>query len=456
MSDQTTVDESPGRGGLVAADAPGPALGLRVLWSPDPGGCDRVALLRPDRPLVLGRAPQGPGGLAVSDALVSREHAAVAWDPATAAFLLRDLDSRNGTWLDGQRVALAPLGAGSVLRLGDTVLGCGAVALGAVGWRPAPETGFAGRSESLRRLLAELERAAPTGLRVLVEGETGTGKELVARELHRRSGRRGPFVSLNCAALSPELVESELFGHARGAFSGAVQRHEGLICAAAGGTLFLDEVGELPPALQPKLLRVLEDGSVRAVGATRETRVDVRFVFATNRDLRAECAAGRFRADLLARVAEWTLRTAPLRERPEDVLPIALRLLEAAGAGAAPPLSGAFAEALVRYPWPFNVRELRAAVLRAAALASPGEPWGPALLPDDVRGPARPAAAPPRAPDGPRPERPPVDQATLAALLVEHEGNVRRVAAALGVARRQVYRWLERFGLSADEFRPAG
>jgi DNA-binding NtrC family response regulator len=222
------------------------------------------------------------------------------------------------------------------------------------------------RSRVMRRLLARARRAAPRDVPVLLEGESGTGKELLARAVHRASRRaRRPFVAVNCGAISPELLESELFGHKKGAFTGAVQDHKGYFEAAGGGTLFLDEVGELSPLAQVKLLRTLQEGTVVSVGSTRPVAVDVRVIAATNRTLTAEVACGRFREDLFYRLAVAVLRLPPLREREGDLGLLIDALLEKVNqesrdeTGATEKrLSAAARNALLRHPWPGNVREL--------------------------------------------------------------------------------------------------
>jgi DNA-binding NtrC family response regulator len=216
--------------------------------------------------------------------------------------------------------------------------------------RPEQLIGSSPAVERARRLVHTL---APESWPVLLEGETGTGKELAARGLHAESGRTGPFVPVNCATLRDTLMESELFGHERGAFTGAVGRKLGMMEEAAGGTLFLDEIGELPPALQARLLRVLDEGEVRRVGANRAHKVDVRIVAATNRNLEREIASGRFREDLYHRLKVGHIVLPPLRERPEDIPLLADHFLDGR------PIASEVTEMLRRYAWPGNVRELR-------------------------------------------------------------------------------------------------
>ncbi len=223
------------------------------------------------------------------------------------------------------------------------------------------------RSQRMNALLDIVDRVAPSDITVLISGESGTGKELVARRLHAVSGRRGAFVPVNCAALPANLLESELFGHERGAFTGADRRHRGRFESADGGTLFLDEIGELPIELQAKILRVLEEGVVDRVGSQSRLTVDVRVVAASNRDLAAEVAAGRFREDLFHRLSVVPLHVAPLRERSEDVEVLALAFL-AAASDEPLALAPALVDELRSRPWPGNVRELKNLILRMAVL----------------------------------------------------------------------------------------
>ena len=239
---------------------------------------------------------------------------------------------------------------------------------------PAPVAELIGDSTAIRDLSALIRRIAPHPSTLLIEGESGTGKECVARAVHRLSGRSGPYVPLNCGALPRELLESELFGHVRGAFSGALAGREGLFAHADGGTLFLDEISELPLGMQTALLRVLEDRRVRPLGSERERAIDVRIITASNRDLAAEVAAGRFRADLYYRLNVLALRLPPLRERPADLAPLAQHFAQqlAGELGLpAPLLDAATLAALAAHDWPGNVRELRNLIERALLLGCP-------------------------------------------------------------------------------------
>jgi len=248
------------------------------------------------------------------------------------------------------------------------------------------ETGLIGESPAMERLRATIGRVAPRDATILILGESGTGKELIARALHNQSGRRGPFVAVNCAALSDNLLESELFGHEKGAFTGAVSQKKGKLEMAEGGTIFLDEIGELAPGLQAKMLRVLQEREFDRVGGTQTLRLDVRVIAATNRDLASEAKRGAFREDLYHRLNVVALRTSPLRERPEDIPLLANHFLQKAAARCKRRVQGFSPEAmrlLRSYPWPGNVRELENATERAVVLGTTDMTL-PEDLPDTV------------------------------------------------------------------------
>jgi transcriptional regulator with GAF, ATPase, and Fis domain len=311
--------------------------------------------------------------LAVTDRTVSRLHLTLRVEGD--AIRVVDEGSRNGTILDGVRVRDAWAKPDSTIRAGDTTL-CLRMLDELLELPVSPRErmgGLIGRSAGMRRVFSLLEQIAPTDARVLVEGETGTGKELVAEALHQASRRADrPLVVVDCSAVSASLIESELFGHVRGAFTGAVGDRAGAFEAADGGTVFLDEIGELSLALQPNLLRVLERGEVRRVGSNTTRRVDVRVVAATNRTLAQEVERGRFREDLYYRLAVITVRMPPLRERPDDI-PLLVRHFEAQFAGRVPgaaPLPDAVVAAFAARSWPGNIRELRNAVERALSLGN--------------------------------------------------------------------------------------
>ena len=310
--------------------------------------------------------------------------------------------------------------------------------------------GMIGDSPALREVLRVVRRAGPTDATVLITGESGTGKEVVARALHAESRRKGgPFIAINCSALPGELIESELFGHLKGAFTGADRDREGLFEAAHGGTLFLDEVGDLAAPAQAKLLRVLEERQVTRLGGSRSVPVDVRVVAATNRPLERMSAEGSFREDLLYRLRVIGLHIPPLRERREDIPAIAVHFLAGFAARHGRPtraLSDAARRVLLAHDWPGNVRELRNAVERAVVLAE-GETIDAADLPPglDTRAPLRPvdaaladlpwAEARARALDA-------WERDFLAAALERHGGNVSRTAQSLGIHRQSLQKRL--------------
>jgi two-component system response regulator HydG len=305
-------------------------------------------------------------------------------------------------------------------------------------------------SEPMRELLHRTARFAASDAPVAVMGETGTGKEVVARMLHLNSTRaEQPFVAVNVAALPAELLENELFGHAKGAFTGAIDAQEGLFEAAHGGTIFLDEIGEMPLPLQAKLLRALQDGEVRRVGESRAFAVDVRVISATHRDLARRVSEGHFREDLYYRLKVLTLDVPPLRERREDVLSLAGLFLMREKTPAKT-FSAQARQRLLAYAWPGNVRELENVVKHGAALAG-GAQVEERDLPDDLRRPPRPSVARLRAPV---PERP---LASLAEVEREHilhvldqcGGSQSEAARVLGIARNTLWRKLRSIRLSA-------
>jgi DNA-binding NtrC family response regulator len=307
-----------------------------------------------------------------------------------------------------------------------------------------------GESRAMQEVREFIARAGPSRETVALYGETGTGKEVVARHLHLRSDRaRGPFVALNAACVQRELFESELFGHRKGAFTGAVGNHPGMFGEAASGSLFIDEVAELPPETQGKLLRALESGTIRPVGAAREVPVDVRIIAATNRDLWAEVKRGSFREDLYFRLQVLPLVLPPLRERREDILPLAHHLLDRIGAAVRPSEQ---AEALMQtYDWPGNVRELLN-VLRRAALFADGPEIDAALMRRMLAASVFGHASGATASDVQLPSSlAEVERAHIQRVLMQMDGNVTRAASALGIDRRTLQRKLKSFGLSSDD-----
>ena len=309
--------------------------------------------------------------------------------------------------------------------------------------------GLVGESGALLRTLALVERAARSGATVCVEGETGTGKELVARAIHELSDRRTrPFLAQNCAALTDGLLESELFGHVRGAFTGASAGRRGLFELASGGTLFLDEVSETALPTQAKLLRVLQEGEVRALGSERTRRVDVRVVAASNRDLRGEVAAGRFRADLYHRLSILPVRLPPLRERAGDVALLARHFLaELSPSRGSRPLSTGAREALERYPWPGNVRELRNEIERVLVYDDGTGPIPRSSLAVHVRGPG--SVAGPHRPRVLKEIVREVEAATILARLEDHGYCRTTTARSLGITREALWSKMRQLGCAA-------
>jgi len=311
---------------------------------------------------------------------------------------------------------------------------------------PAAPAHIVGASRPVRELFESVKRAGRSASTVLVTGESGTGKELVARAVHEASGRAGAFVPINCAAIPAELIESELFGHTGQAFTGARAARAGLFESADGGTVFLDEVGELPLQVQPKLLRVLQEGAVRRVGADREKAVSVRVVAATNRDLEAEVRAGRFREDLFWRLNVIHLHVPPLRERAIDIpLLVEHFASKASGANGSEPLrvSREALAVLTAYPWPGNVRELENAVERAAAFAN-GDEITAADLPERVRTSGEAASLVARA-SAQRLTLDELEREYILETLRRTGGNKSRAAEMLGLDRKTLYRKLDEY-----------
>ncbi len=324
-----------------------------------------------DRRCRLGSA-QGNDAV-LSDEAVSRFHCVIQRTPD--GLLLRDVGSTNGTRVGGCRVVEGFLEDGATLELGRTALRLELAKTPKVQERSEAESfgELVGTSRAMRALFAMLRRLSPAQAPVLIEGETGTGKELVARALHDHSARSaGPFVVVDCGAIAPTLIERELFGHEKGAFTGADESRPGAFEAAQGGTIFLDELGELPLALQPKLLRVLEAKTVKRIGSLQERKVDIRVLAATHRSLGKMINEGRFREDLYFRLAVCLVEVPPLRTRPNDIKALALHFLQNALEERAPSELSAPTQALLSaHPWPGNVRELRNTVERALILSEP-------------------------------------------------------------------------------------
>jgi two-component system, NtrC family, response regulator GlrR len=322
--------------------------------------------------LGLGNCVIGAGSEAhvvISEPTVSRKHAELTLVPE--GVLVRDIGSRNGTFYLGQRVEKIVLALGSRIKLGAVEIALDADPEALSERLPDDEhsyRGLVGASASMRRLFAVLKRLEGSLVNVLIQGESGTGKELVARAIHEGSSRATrAMVVVNCGGIARELILSELFGHRRGAFTGAIDDRVGAFAAADGGTLFFDEIGELPLELQPTLLRALESGEVRPVGGNEARRVRVRVIAATNRDLETDVQAGRFRGDLYYRLAVVKLALPPLRERPDDIELLSREFALSAGLAELP---AEIAAELAQQPWPGNARELRNAIQAYVALGT--------------------------------------------------------------------------------------
>ena len=374
----------------------------------------------------------------LGDPWMSSSH--VRFERELGHWIALDAGSRNGILVDGAKVTRAIVHDRAVIEVGRSYL---MLRDGEPLAEPAlelpstyPPGALVTLDPALAIVFAELAQIAASTLPVLVGGPTGSGKERIARAIHDRSRRAGAYVPVNCGALPAGLVESELFGHKRGAFSGAIANSPGLVVAASGGTLFLDEIGDLPPPAQAALLRVLEAGEVRAIGATSATAIDLRVAAATHRDLGAMVSAGTFREDLLARLAGFEIELPGLADRRVDLGTILAEI--------APDVTfaAAAARALFAYAWPRNIRELARAIERAQALGGGGE-IGLAQLPAEVVD-AK-FGAPPLAHDARH------DQ--LVELLVKHRGNVTKIAEELGHVRQQVQRWLKRYQLDPERYR---
>jgi DNA-binding NtrC family response regulator len=385
-------------------------------------------------PCVIGRGKQAD--LRLRDDSVSRAHARL--EPCEEGWRLLDLESKTGTWVGEMRVEKVVLPPGGRVRLGETELLL-RVDEASVQAEPTDELqGLVTQSPQMRRLFGMLQRLAKVELAILLVGESGTGKEQLARAVHELSSRSGgPYEVVDCTLLSGDHLRSELFGHVKGAFTGASSARDGAFVRADGGTLLLDEVGELPLDIQPMLLRVLEQGEVRALGSESSQNVRVRVLGATNRDLAAMVEAGEFRRDLYHRLAALEVPVPPLREREGDAIFLAEHFL-----GEGERLSGAARAAIESHSWRGNVRELRNAILRAAALSTDGE-----LRAEDL-GLRGATASAPEAPAGEDPAS--LTEWTEVAIrraMEKHGGKRKEVAAELGISRTTLYRRLKELGL---------
>ncbi len=424
--------------------------------------------------------------LELSDTKVSGLHCEIRLDER--GYRLRDMESTNGTWVGGYRVQDLYINPGTVIHVGASRIRFEPLGDGVEMTLSAQDRfgGLVGRSVKMREMFARLERIAVTDATVLVTGDTGTGKELVAEALHESSPRAaGPFVVLDCGAIPPNLVESELFGHERGAFTGASSTYVGAFERADKGTVFLDEIGELPLDLQPKLLRVLERKEVRRIGGSKTITVDIRVVAATNRDLGVEVNKSRFREDLYYRLAVARVHVPPLRERRDDIPLLVEHFLATLPNGDKTKLRPETLELMKKHEWPGNVRELRNVIERAVLLSeAPGSEHAlrRSYLPGsgNIKTPgaqvagattlpalnASPGSGPP--PAVPMAPPPPLtvqidttipfklakqdlveefERRYIRALLEEHGGNISAAARAAGIDRMSIHKILHRLGL---------
>jgi transcriptional regulator with PAS, ATPase and Fis domain len=397
--------------------------------------------------LRFGRVAGADVDVALDDPKLSRHHATVTRIGVIVE--IRDHGSRNGTFVNGTRVDASKLRPGDIVRIGDTLLELsdtpGRAAIG--------DPTLIGTAPAFVAAVQLAARVASTDLPIIILGETGTGKDMLAQHIHARSGRSGSFVAVNCAALPAGLIESTLFGHRKGAFTGATSDSPGLFLEAQGGTLFLDEIGELPATDQAKLLRALDSREIIPVGGTRRIRTDARVIAATNVDLTARIADGGFRADLYARLAGAVVRMPPLRARRGDILVLAERFLALSPPATERRLSAQAAERLLLHSWPRNIRELVSAMRRLALQLEDRAEVKRTDIDAVLEAPVVVANDEPPRPTrhGSGPGMPTCDE--LAAQLTEMHGNVSRLAEHYAKDAKQIYRWLKRYRLDPDTYR---
>jgi len=436
---------------------------IEVLTGPDAG------LIRDVEAPVIRIGARRGNDVQLSDSKVSGLHCEIRLDDR--GYRLRDLDSTNGTYVSSLRINDVYIVAGSQIALGGTRLK----------FEPLGESveieladtdrygSMIGRSVKMREMFARLEKLARSDATVLVTGETGAGKELVAEALHDNSPReKGPFVVLDCGSIPPNLIESELFGHERGAFTGATGSYAGAFERANGGTVFLDEIGELPLNMQPKLLRVLERKEVRRVGGTKTIEVDVRIVAATNRDLGVEVNRGRFREDLYYRLAVARVHVPPLRDRKDDLPLLIEHILATTPGGEAAQIAQETIDLMMKHDWPGNVRELRNVIERAVLLAESPENEdslrrAPAPVPRSEPSvtvtPSQTATSTDAQMTVPVDVTIPFKMAKqnviseferryISRLLAQHDGNISAAARAAGIDRMSIHKMLHRLGLA--------
>lgn len=414
---------------------------LMVLSGPDKGRAFIV-----DRPeITIGSMPDNT--VVLSDPTISRNHAALI--ESSGGYLIKDLSSTNGTFLNGVRIRETYIGFGSVITLGHTQVSfvpCDE----SVEVYPSANNTFGdvyGQSVKMRTIFAILERVSPSDATIVLEGESGTGKELIARAIHGKSARADkPFVIFDCGSVAQNLIESELFGHEKGAFTGATSSREGVFEQAHGGTVFFDEIGELGIDLQPKLLRALENRQVKRVGGNRTIGVNVRVLAATNRDLSKEVAAGRFREDLFYRISVLRLSLPPLRDRREDVglitNQLVCKLAGEYGIAAVPKVDPATLEILLSHRWPGNVRELRNVLNRALAMGD-----RTVIRPEDLMllSAAESDSKTGDSLSGMSLEE--IEKISIRKALQRNQGNKTRAAKDLGIAYSTLFEKMKKYGL---------
>lgn len=434
----------------VEASSPrAPSAALVTLFAPERGVPAACALVGSE--LTIGR--DEPASLVLPFGSVSRAHARLT--RRGESWLVEDLQSRNGTFVNGARTDRAVLAHGDQLRLGAVVLQL--LERGAEPFFEPPAEGPvpSGVADlvggpTMAAVRRDVLRVARADLSVLLLGESGTGKEMVARALHATSGRRGTFAALNCAAVPAGLLEAEIFGAKRGAFTGLERDRLGFARSASGGTLFLDEIGDMPLEAQAKMLRLLDTRQVVPLGSHEPVDVDVRVISATHRPIVELMRTQQFRPDLYARLSAHTIELRPLRDRKEDIAPLVEAFLRRERTPLRP--TPAFMIGLLRYDWPLNVRELQSAIRRAVALAGTEAAIDEAHLPPAVL-----AIVGAAIDDEPAP-RPSVlttapSAAELRALVHKYAGNIAAVARALGKDRAQIHRWLRQHAIDPDTFR---
>jgi transcriptional regulator with GAF, ATPase, and Fis domain len=444
----TKTDSNRTRGAAGQAEG-GPAAYVVV----EQGDLRRLIALDPGAEVSIGRSEQST--VCTQDPRASRTHARIFWQDGTLT--IEDLGSHNGTWINDRtlRAERCNLAGADVVTVADLRIVIALAAARVAGSERETEPGIVIADPKMQEVSAVVSRLARTQTTVLIFGETGVGKEIFGEHIHRLSTRaHRPFIRLDCASLPESMLESQLFGHEKGAFTGAHEQRVGYFEAADGGTLLLDEIGEMPASSQVKLLRVLESRTISRLGSTKEIAIDVRILCATNRDLLAEVEAGRFRRDLYYRISTFKLRIPPLRERPVEIgllaelfVDVFARKTSVAGSR----FNAAASAALLRYAWPGNVRELRNAIEHAVVLAQ-GAEIGVEHLPQEVTAARQGEASPVPRSSSALPEKlesklSEVERMSILDALLKENGNQSRAAKRLGITRRALIYRMGKLGL---------